>query len=70
MKLAIISPGFVPVPAVRGGAVEQLITYIIEANEINHKYDIELYTVDDPQLIKKTYKYTKLIKVSKSKKDI
>lgn len=70
MKLAIISPGFVPVPAVRGGAVEQLITYIIEANEVNHKYDIELYTVDDPQLIKKTYKYTKLIKVSKSKKDI
>ena len=48
MKLAIISPGFVPVPAVKGGAVEQLIEYIVTANELYHKYDIDLYTVDDP----------------------
>ena len=68
MKLAIISPGFVPVPAVKGGAVEQLIEYIVTANELYHKYDIDLYTVDDPLLNNFTYKYTNLIKVpSKSK---
>lgn len=63
MKLAIISPGFVPVPAVKGGAIEQLIEYIVTANELYHKYDIDLYTVDDPLLNNFTYKYTNLIKV-------
>ena len=47
MKLAIVSPGFVPVPAVKGGAVEQLIEYVINANEIYHKYDIYLYKIND-----------------------
>ncbi|WP_283598508.1 hypothetical protein [Lactobacillus gallinarum] len=47
MKLAIISPGFVPAPAVKGGAVEKLIEYFIDGNEKDHKYDIDLYTVDD-----------------------
>lgn len=63
MKLAIISPGFVPVPAVKGGAIEQLIEYIITANEIYHKYDIDLYTINDPLLDNITYKYTKLIRI-------
>lgn len=69
MKLAIVSPGFVPVPAVKGGAVEQLIEYVINANEIYHKYDIDLYTINDSLLDKVTYKYTKLIKIP-SKKEI
>lgn len=63
MKLAIISPGFVPVPAVKGGAIEQLIEYIITANESVHRYDIDLYTIDDPLLSGVAYKYTKIIKV-------
>lgn len=63
MRLAIISPGFVPVPAVKGGAIEQLIGYIITANEYTHKYDIDLYTVDDPLLSNITYKYTNIIKI-------
>lgn len=63
MKLAIISPGFVPVPAVKGGAIEQLIEYIITANETYHNYDIDLYTIDDTLLDNVNYKYTKLIKV-------
>ena len=47
MKLAILTPGFMPVPAVKGGAVEQLIEDIIVANESSHKYDIDLYTIDE-----------------------
>ncbi len=65
MKLAIFSPAFMPVPAVRGGAIEQLTEDIIEANEQYHKYDIDLYTVNDPLLDRKKYKYTKIIKVDK-----
>lgn len=68
MKLAIISPGFVPAPAVKGGAVEKLIEYFIDGNEKDHKYDIDLYTVDDILLENKKYKYTKLIRVKNKQK--
>lgn len=61
MKLAIITPGFKPVPAVRGGAVEQLIQYFIEGNELNHTYDIDLYTIDDPDIRSIKYKFTRII---------
>ena len=55
-KLAIITPGFVPVPAVKGGAIEQLIEYFIDGNEIVHKYDIDLFTINDNLLDNKIYK--------------
>lgn len=67
MKLAILTPGFMPVPAVKGGAVEQLIEDIIVANESSHKYDIDLYTIDDPKLRKINYKYTSLVKIIPNK---
>lgn len=65
MKLAILTPGFIPVPAVEGGAVEQLITYFIEENEKYHGYDIDLYTVQNQKLNSFNYKYTNIIQVSK-----
>ena len=65
MKLAIFSPGFIPVPAIKGGAVEQLTTYLINENERQHKFDIDLYTLDDERLATFNYKYTHLIKISK-----
>lgn len=70
MKLAILTPGFIPVPAVEGGAVEQLIEYFIDGNELKHKYDIDLYTVDDSLLETKKYKYTRLIKVKNKQKQL
>jgi glycosyltransferase involved in cell wall biosynthesis len=62
-KLAIISPSIFPIPAVRGGAIEQLVTYIVEGNEENHQYDIDLYTMDDPALDEFNYKYTNLVRI-------
>ena len=62
-KLAIISTGFMPVPAVKGGSIEQLIEYFIDGNELEHKYDIDLYTVNDKLLNDKKYNYTNLIKI-------
>ena len=47
MKLAISAPNVLPVPALDGGAVEELTTYIIEENEQKHLYDIDLYTIDN-----------------------
>lgn len=65
MKLAIFTPGFLPVPAVNGGAIEQLIQYFIEYNEITKKYDIDLYTIDNSFLNSYNYKQTRLIRIPK-----
>lgn len=62
-RIAIITPGSVPVPAVKGGAVEQLIEYFINTNEITQKYYIDVYTIDDPKLSNIHYKFTNLIKI-------
>lgn len=70
MKLAILSTGFVPVPAVRGGEVERLTEYFVLGNELTHKYDIDLYTIDDKLLNNKHYKYTRLIKISDKQNNI
>lgn len=65
MKLAIITPGFQPVPATKGGAIEQLITYTIMANERSHDFDIDLYTVYDKKFDSCNYNYTKILSYKK-----
>lgn len=63
-KIAIISPGFLPVPAVFGGGVEQLITLLIEKNEFNDKkIIIDLYTTYDEQILQKKYINTNIIAI-------
>lgn len=48
MKIAVVSTMILPVPAVRGGAVEQLTQYLIE--ESTKDYEIDLYTVADKKI--------------------
>lgn len=45
MKIAILTSGVLPVPAVRGGAVENLIDFYIEYNERHQLHDITVYSV-------------------------
>ena len=45
MKVLVISPGVLPIPASKGGAVEKLIESYMRYNEIHHKVDFTLYTV-------------------------
>ena len=66
LRLAIFSPGFAPVPNVKGGAIEQLITNIVEANEADGTFCIDLYTMDDPLLDNIKLKKTELIRVNNS----
>lgn len=47
MKIAIVCPEYLPVPACNGGAVETLITYIIEDNEKYKNLEIDLYSLYD-----------------------
>lgn len=50
MKIAILTSGVLPVPAVQGGAVENLIDFCLEYNEKHHLHDITIYSVDHPKL--------------------
>lgn len=63
MKMAMITPGYLPVPAVNGGAVEVLIEELIRGNENYRQYNIDLYTVNDEKLNEYNFKYTKIIQI-------
>lgn len=45
MKIAILTSGRLPIPAVQGGAVENLIDFYLEYNDIHHLHDITVYSI-------------------------
>ena len=47
MRIAILTSGILPVPAVKGGAVENLIDFYLEYNEQKGLHDITVYSVAD-----------------------
>lgn len=69
MRIAIITPGFLPVPAVDGGAIETLITYILEGNDKHSNSIIDLFTIESEKLGCINYKNTNIIQVKVRKYD-
>ena len=51
MKIAILTSGRLPVPAVLGGAVENLIDYYLEYNNVHHLHDITVYSIKSNKII-------------------
>ena len=51
-KIAILTSGILPVPAVQGGAVENLIDFYLEYNSQHHLYDITVYSIWHPDVSK------------------
>lgn len=47
MKIAVLTSGILPIPAVKGGAVENLIDFYLEYNERHRLHDITVYSVGD-----------------------
>lgn len=45
MKIAILTSGILPVPAVQGGAVENLMDFYLDYNERFHLHDITIYSI-------------------------
>ena len=45
MRIAILTSGILPVPAVQGGAVENLIDFYLDYNEVHKLHDITIYSV-------------------------
>lgn len=52
MKIAILTSGILPVPAVQGGAVENLIDFYLEYNNRHRLHDITVYSVWHPNVKK------------------
>lgn len=48
MKIAILTSGIMPVPAVLGGAVETLVDFYLQYNDEHHLHDITVYSVYHP----------------------
>ncbi len=52
MKIAILNSGILPIPAVLGGAVENLTDFYLEYNNRKKLHDITVYSVWDPNVEK------------------
>lgn len=57
MKLLIINYMTLPLPPVKGGAVEYLINEFLTDNEKKHKHDITVYSIYDKKAIAEAEKY-------------
>lgn len=60
-KILVVISGGLPIPSVKGGAVETLIDMFLEENEKLNKYDFEVYSRydRDAEIKGKDYKYCK-----------
>lgn len=52
MKLAVLTCGMLPIPAVQGGAVENLIDFYLEYNDKHQLHDITVYSPWDARVTK------------------
>ncbi len=55
-KIALITAGVLPVPPVRGGAVENLVQILIEENEKSPRFEFTVYSVSAPGIEKEAAK--------------
>lgn len=62
-RVAIIAPANLPIPPVKGGAVEELINLLIIQNEIEQKIDLSIISIYDKDAYKESlkFKHTKFI---------
>lgn len=63
--IAIISPCILPVPAVKGGAVESLLTFLVEENEKVEGVKFDLFSLYDSEIEGKEYRNTEIYMVRK-----
>lgn len=59
-KIMLIPPIVLPIPAVGGGAVEQLVTHLLDENEIQQKVEFVVVAKYHPDAEKKEYKHSKI----------
>lgn len=50
MNIAILTSGILPVPAVQGGAVENLIDFCLDYNNQHHLHQITVFSINHPKI--------------------
>lgn len=62
-KVCIAIPPNLPMPAVKGGAIETLLQHVIDLNEKNYDCDLTIISLYDPKALKKSqqYKHTRFV---------
>lgn len=67
-KIALVLPEVYPVPAVMGGAIEELVTILIEQNEIEQKAEFLVFSMANEKAEEKAkeYKHTKIVYIQKT----
>ena len=58
-KIAIITSGFLPVPASKGGAVENIVVNLLNENEKNNKMEFNIISIFDDISYNESKKYSK-----------
>ena len=63
MELAVITGGFLPIPATKGGAVENLVVNLLNENEKKCQVKFTVFSIYDKKAVEETnkYKHTKFI---------
>jgi len=59
MKIAVISPDRLPIPAVSGGAIETLTTHLLDENERQGSVDITVFSYGNVEAKRKILSYKK-----------
>lgn len=49
IRVCLVSPGLLPVPATQGGAIETLMTTLMRQNERFHRMDLTVISPDEPK---------------------
>ena len=57
LRVCLILPKGLPVPNTKGGAIESLVTDLINQNEIEKKLDITVYSIYDEKAYIESKKY-------------
>lgn len=68
MKLAVLTCGFLPIPATKGGAVENLVVNLLNENEKNKEIEFVVFSIYDKDAVEQSKKYNqtsfKFVKVN------
>lgn len=67
-KIALVLPEVYPIPAVKGGAIEELVTILIEQNEIEQKAEFIVFSMENEEAREraKEYKHTRVVYIQKT----
>lgn len=56
-RIAIIAPSHLPIPNVKGGAIETLTTALLDENEYQNKFIFDVYSIHDEKAVIKSEEY-------------